>query len=121
LFSLKQIFKKDPYSERIGNILFSKEVLPYFHETPPITNKTLYVVKRNIDDKMVMAYELGMLKMEDTILFLPQRVLTQDNIPIKAKDINLKCVQYNEQFTKENYQKGQIYLSKDKPRTHPLL
>mgnify|MGYP001382698121 CR=1 FL=1 len=110
MFSVRMFFQKDKSKERIGHILFSKEILPLFHETPPITNKILHVVTKNIDDKTVVAYEVGSFSQKEEVLYLPNRVLTQDGVPIKSRDAQLKSVELDNDFTKEGYQRGQVYL-----------
>lgn len=107
---IKNLFQKDKYKERIGHILFSNEVLPVFHGHPAITNKTLHRVKRNIDEKTVIGQEIEYFNQTDTVLYLKNRVLTQDGIPIKAKDIHLKNILCDIQFTKEGYRQGDIYI-----------
>lgn len=107
---IKNLIQKDRYKERIGHILFSNEILPVFHGFPAITNKTLHRVLRNIDEQTVIGQELGQFNETDTILYLKNRVLTQNSVPVKAKDARLKSIQCDMQFTKEGYRQGEIYL-----------
>lgn len=103
-------FQKDKNKERIGQILFSKESVPLFHETPPITNKKIYIVKKNVDKDSVEAIELGLISSKDVVLYLPNRVLTQNGVPVKVKNAQLKPLFSDDAFIKEGFQKGQIYL-----------
>lgn len=107
---VKNLFHKDNYKERIGHILFTSEILPVFHGHPAITNKTLHRVIKNIDEKTVIGQQLGQFNGTDTILYLKNRVLTQNGVPVKTKDVNLKSIQCDTQFTKEGYRQGEIYL-----------
>lgn len=111
--SFINVFYKDWYRERIGHILFSNEVLLLFNDWPAITNKALYLVKRNIDEETVVGQEVGNSNQRITILYLKQRVLTQNGIPIKAKDVDLKNVQCNPLFAKEGFRQGDIYSFKE--------
>lgn len=107
---VKNLFHKDIYKERIGHILLINEILPVFHGHPAITNKTLHRVIKNIDEKTVIGQQLGQFNETDTILYLKNRVLTQNGVPVKAKDARLKSIQCDMLFTKEGYRQGEIYL-----------
>lgn len=48
----------------------------------------------------------------EAVLYLPSRVLTQNKVPVKVKNGRLKPVNVDDSFTKEGFQKGQIYQFK---------
>jgi hypothetical protein len=106
---IKNLIQKDRYKERIGHILFSNEILPVFHGFPAITNKTLHRVLRNIDEQTVIGQELGQFSTKDTVLYLKNRVLTQNGIPVKVKDAQFKTVICDKDFSKDGYRIGEIF------------
>lgn len=56
MFAIGQLFNRGKNKERIGQILLTNEVLPHFHGIPPISNKTIHVVKKSVDENTVEVF-----------------------------------------------------------------
>lgn len=113
MFAIGQLFNRGKNKERIGQILLTNEVLPHFHGIPPISNKTIHVVKKSVDENTVEVFQVGCSSSTtEAVLYFPSRVLTQNKVPVKVKNGRLKPVNVDDSFTKEGFQKGQIYQFK---------
>lgn len=97
--------------KRIGYVLLSNEIMPIFSEVPTITNKTLHRVVKDGGNNTVIASKVRRhgVSTKEEILYQEGKVLTQDGVPIIAKDNKLKKLKCNNNFVKNGYKKGQIY------------
>ena len=102
------IFKrKTKRGPRVGHVIIVEETMPLFAGTPAITNKTHAVIIEDNEGDIVK----GILnyKVERNVLYIKERVLTQDGIPIVVKDIDFKEIVQDKSFIKDGFKKGQIY------------
>lgn len=113
MFSVRQLFKKNELHERIGHLILANKCIPYFHSIPPIANKTIYLVKSVADETVVKGMRLGVFPSEEEVLYLSERVLTQNQVPVKVRNEQLSPIHADDSFTKEGFRKGQIYHFRD--------
>lgn len=108
MFSFLRKNKKKDKTSRVGHILILEETMPIFHGVPAITNKRYAIVTKDAEGDIVRG--LVNYSGEKDILYKKDRILTQEGVPIKAKKEELDEIIANNDFIKNNFKKGQVYM-----------
>ena len=92
-----------------GQVLLISEVMPVYAGMPPISNKQFCRINKVVEN-VAEGYSLGDIVERDLKGFYNKnKLLTQNGVPIKISDANLKKITQDDLFEKEGYKAGQAY------------
>ena len=111
---LKKILTKSNEENIYKNCIFVEEIVPLLSDKALTTNKTLYKIKKMVELNKFTIVSLnesdGYVKNQIVSM---NKILSQNNIPIKVYDNKFLKGNFDENFSKNNYFKGDIYKFKE--------